>query len=131
MKAKWTKILVPVLVVSIGANAYLGYKDYRESQYEPTKSDEAVLGEITAMVVDSEGYKTIEDNMTIRSIIPVMDKKDGGKFPFYYDVQVKTDRKTYLFSCDNDTCSRVESKGTMYSEYQDGEPILPLKKEMN
>lgn len=124
---KWTKILVPVLVLSIGANAYLGYKDYRDSQYTPTKTDEAVLGEITKMVIDSEDYKTIEDNLTVHSIIPTMDKKDGGKFPFYYEVQVKTDRKTYLFTCENDKCSVVGNRGSMYSEYQDGEPILPLQ----
>lgn len=128
MKSKLKKFLVPLLVISIGVNAYLLWDRYWESQYTPDAKDQVILGEMISKVIKSEDYQTINDNLSVIAIYPTVDKAKGGKFPYYYEVSVKTERQTYLFSCDNETCSAVENSGKTYSIYQDEDPVLPLKK---
>lgn len=120
--------LIGILIISLLLNAYGAGKTYWDSLFVPNEKDIAILGEMTQMVISSKEYKKIAKYEKIYSIIPGVNRLDGGVYPYYYDIIVSTNKEAYLFSCENKKCSKVEKYGEMYSDYSEDEPVLPLKK---
>ncbi|MBT2667402.1 hypothetical protein J7J00_18150 [Bacillus sp. ISL-4] len=123
------KILLFLLIISLGVNLYIFGKWFLTEQwYEPSSEEKAILSEMVQKTVESEDYKKIAEKENIIAIDTSIDKNKGGVFPYYFDVSVRTDKQTYLFSCNNDQCSKMENGGWTYSIYQDESPRLPIKK---
>ncbi|MGG0414323.1 helix-turn-helix domain-containing protein [Peribacillus simplex] len=100
-----------------------------EQRYEPSSEEKVILSELVQKTVESEDYKKIAEKENIIAIDTSIDKNKGGVFPYYYfTVSVRTDKQTYLFSCNNDQCSKMENEEWTYSIYQDESPRLPFKK---
>jgi hypothetical protein len=77
--------------------------------------------------VESEDYKKLAEKEDIIAIDTSIDKNKGGSFPYYFGVSVRTNKQTYIFSCNNDKCSEMENEQWTYSIYQDEKPRLPFK----
>ena len=127
---KKIKLLYILLFMSIVMNGYLGITRYIQSTYTPNLDDQAILGEMTKMVIESEQYQDIASRETVYAI-----KQGVNRFNvanpssiFHYEVHVKTDKQTYIFSCVDKLCTNVSNEGWTYSTYSEEEPILPLKK---
>lgn len=130
MKVKKVVILSLLLICSVGLNLYLGINSFIKSTYTPDLEDQEILGEMTKMVIEHPQYKEIEAKETIYSI-----KQGVSRFNvaspaslLHSEVQVATDKQTYIFYCIDEKCSAVENGGWMYSRYSEEEPLLPLKK---
>lgn len=96
--------------------------------YVPSEEEGIILSEMVQKTVESNDYKRISETENVLAINTSMDKNKGGTYPFYFEVSVKTDQKTYLFYCKNEACSQMEVGGTTYSIYEDENPRLPLSK---
>lgn len=97
-----------------------------EQRYEPSSEEKVILSEMVQKTVESEEYKKIAEKENIIAIDTSIDKNKGGVFPYYFEVSVRTDKLTYLFSCNNEQCSKMENGGWTYSIYQDESPRLPF-----
>ncbi|MFJ9384098.1 hypothetical protein ACIROD_10210 [Peribacillus sp. NPDC101481] len=123
------KILLVLLIISLGVNFYIFGKWFlTEQRYEPSSEEKVILSEMVQKTVESEEYKKIAEKENIIAIDANMDKSKGGIFPYYFGVSVRTDIQTYLFACSNEQCSEMESAGTTYSRYKEEEPRIPFKK---
>ncbi|MGG3891583.1 hypothetical protein [Metabacillus fastidiosus] len=123
------KIVLTLLIISLGVNLYLFGKWYLfEQAYESSQKEKVILSEMVQKTVESEDYKKLAEKENIIAIDTSMDKNKGGKFPYYFGVSVRTDKQTYLFSCSNEKCFKMEQDGTTYSIYQDENPRLPFDK---
>ncbi|MCM2588049.1 hypothetical protein [Rossellomorea marisflavi] len=123
-----TKIVLTLLIVSVGVNLYIGGKWLLfDRPYEPTSEEAIILGEMVQKTVESEEYKDIAKAEKVIAIERGIDKNKGGRFPYNMMTSVRTDKETHLFSCSDDKCTKMELIGTSYSIYQDEEPRLPLK----
>ena len=122
---KW---LVWILVISVCLNLYQFGKHSWEGMYTPNVGDKEILSEMTQLVVESKDYKKLAENEKVYAIETNVDRNKGGVYPFHYDVTVKTDKESYIFSCVDKTCSDMEIGGWTYSRYSEDEPVLPLKK---
>lgn len=96
--------------------------------YTPNEEDKVILGEMVQLVVESEEYQKLTETEKVYAITTFVDRNKGGRYPFHYDVIVKTDKESYLFGCKDESCSEMEIGGWMYSRYSEHEPVLPLKK---
>lgn len=76
--------------------------------------------------IKSEDYKQIENKENIIAIGSGIDRNKGGAFPYYFGISVRTDKQTYIFSCNNEKCSKMENGEWTYSIYQDEDPRLPF-----
>ncbi|WP_285767401.1 hypothetical protein [Peribacillus sp. SI8-4] len=122
------KIFITVLMISIGFNLLLfGRWFIFEHAYEPSKSEQVILSEMVQKTVESQDYEKIAEKEKIIAIDTSLDKNEGGAFPYYFGVSVRTDKQTYLFSCNNDQCSDMENQGWTYSIYQNESPRIPFK----
>lgn len=122
------KIVLILLIVSLGVNLYIGGKWVLfERGYEPTQEEEIIMSEMVLKTIESEDYKNIAKKENIIAIDRGIDKYKGGVFPYNIDVSVRTDKRTYIFYCKDDQCSKMHNGGTTYSIYKDEEPRLPLK----
>lgn len=99
-----------------------------ERPYEPSSKEKVILSEMVQKTINSEDYKKISERENIIAIDTGMDKNKGGAFPYYFGVSVRTDSQTYLFSCEDESCSEMEQYGTTYSIYEDENPRLPFNK---
>ncbi|WP_152657680.1 hypothetical protein [Oceanobacillus sp. CFH 90083] len=127
---KKPKLLIFIILfcMSLIINVYLGINSYIKSTYTPNIDDQDFLAEMTKMVLDSKQYKEISSKEQVYAI-----KQGVNRFNvvdpssvFHYEIYVKTNKQSYIFSCKDEVCSDVENSGTMYSRYSDEEPILPL-----
>lgn len=122
------KIILILLIVSLGINLYIGGKWFLfDYGYEPTQEESIIMSEMVQKTIESEDYKNIEKREKVFAIESSIDKYKGGHFPYNMGVSVRTDKQTYLFFCDNDQCSKMTNQGWTYSIYQDEKPRLPLK----
>lgn len=120
-------ILFILLILSLAINIYVGAKWlFFEKGYEPTQEESNIMSEMMQKTVESLEYENIAKKEKIIAINSDINKYKGGQFPFNMEVSVRTDKKTYLFSCANKQCSKVEIAGTTASIYQDEKPRLPL-----
>ncbi|MBD8004624.1 hypothetical protein [Bacillus norwichensis] len=123
------KIIIALFVVSLGLNLFLlGKWLLFEQWYTPTLEEETILSEMVQKTIESEEYKRLADKENIIAIDTSLDKNKGGVFPYYFSVNVRTDKRTYLFSCKDSQCMELENGGSTYSIYQDESPRLPFKK---
>ena len=121
------KLVLVVLIVSLGINLFLlGDWLLVKQGTQPTKEEEIVLSEMVQKTVESTDYQTIASKEKIIAIERGMDKSKGGAFPYYFGVNVYTDKQTYIFSCTDTACATMENGGTMYSIYKDEDPRLPF-----
>lgn len=60
------------------------------------------------------------------AIKPGVDRDKGGAYPNHYGVVVETGQQSYIFSCIDSACGKMEIAGTMYSRYSEETPMLPL-----
>lgn len=97
-----------------------------ERGYEPTPDEEIIMSEMVQKTVESDEYKNIAEKEKIIAIDRGIDKYKGGSFPYNMGVSVRTDKQTYIFSCNDDQCSKMESDEETYSIYQDERPRLPF-----
>lgn len=95
--------------------------------YAPSREEEIILSEMVRLTVESEDYQKIEQKENIIAIEPSIDKRKGGVYPFYFEVSVRTDTMTHIFSCKDKSCARMEEGGLTYSIYEDESPRLPMK----
>lgn len=117
-----------LLIVSLGVNLYIGGKWVLfERGYEPTPEEEIIMSEMVRKTIESEDYKNIAKKENIIAIDRGIDKYKGGAFPYNIGVSVRTDIQTYIFSCEDDQCSKMQNGEWTYSIYKDEEPRLPLK----
>ncbi|KIL45889.1 hypothetical protein [Jeotgalibacillus campisalis] len=123
------KIVLALLIISLSVNLYiLGKWLVVEQWYEPSSEEKVILSEMVLKTIESEDYKNIVEKDNIIAIETSIDKNKGGVFPYYFEVSVRTEEQTYLFSCNNDKCSTMENGGWTYSIYKDESPRLPFKK---
>ena len=127
---KKSKFIFILLVISLVLNLYFGINSYIKSTYTPSLDDQEILGEMTKMVIESEQYQEIASRETIYAI-----KQGVNRFNvanpssiYHYEIDVKTEKQTYMFSCTDKACTDVSNEGWTYSRYSEEEPILPLKK---
>ncbi|KZB90649.1 hypothetical protein ABEP17_08550 [Priestia flexa] len=125
MKKKVVKIL---LVMSVGMNAYWLVKHYAfDRMYDPDEKEQIILNEMIQRTIESKDYQEIAKTKDIKSIESSMDKNKGGRYPYYFNVSVRTTEGTYLFGCSDEQCTDIEKYGETYSIYQDEKPRLPLE----
>lgn len=122
------KILPSLLIISVLVNLYICGKWFLfEQWYEASSEEKIILSEMVLKTIESEDYKSLTDKENIIAIEASLDKNKGGVFPYYFGVSVRTDKQTYLFSCNNEQCSTMENEGWTYSIYKDESPRLPFK----
>ncbi|AQX54722.1 hypothetical protein [Priestia flexa] len=125
MKKKVVKIL---LVISLGMNAYWLVKHYAfDRMYDPDEKEQIILNEMIQRTIESKDYQEIAKTKDIKAIESSMDKNKGGRYPYYFNVSVRTTEGTYLFGCSDEQCTDIEKYGETYSIYQDEKPRLPLE----
>ncbi|WP_232304239.1 hypothetical protein [Jeotgalibacillus campisalis] len=76
--------------------------------------------------MESEDYKRLAESEDVIAISTDINKAKGGVFPYYFNVRVRTEQQTYLFSCSDEKCSTMEEYGTTHSIYKDERPRLPF-----
>lgn len=123
---KW--LILILLITSIILNIYQFGTISLAGMYTPNEKDRVILGEMTQLVVESDDYQKLAEKEKIHAIDTFVDRNKGGVYPFHYDVTVRTDKESYIFSCTDKKCSEVEIGGWTYSIYSESEPVLPLKK---
>lgn len=123
-------VFITLFCASIAFNLYLLGSNYLKNTYTPTAEDLEILGEMTKMVLETDQYKEIAAKEQVYSIEPGVSRfnvADPSSI-YHFEVNVKTDQQTYIFSCQDDYCTTVSNEGWTYSRYSEEEPILPLKK---
>ncbi|WP_010289143.1 hypothetical protein [Kurthia massiliensis] len=123
-----SKVIVGLLILSVVGNlCLLGKWYWFEKPYIPDEEDRVVLSEMVKKTIDSPAYQKIAKKEDVIAIEPWLDKNKGGAFPYYYEVSVRTDRQTYIFSCADEACEKMENGSWTYSIYADEKPHLPFK----
>ncbi|MDY0393934.1 hypothetical protein ACFSMW_16310 [Virgibacillus halophilus] len=123
------KIILILLIFSVAVNLFiLGKWLLVDQWYEPSPDEKTVLSEMVQKTIESEDYKRIANKEKVIAIDTGIDKKKGGGFPYYFGVSVRTDKQTYIFSCSDEQCSKMENGEWTYSIYQDEKPQLPFEK---
>ena len=122
------KIIVTVLVISLGINVFLFGKWFLDRGHTPSPEEQIILSEMVQKTVESKDYKKLAAKENVIAIDANMDKNKGGVFPYYFGVSVRTDKNTFLFSCSDEVCTDMKTAGTTYSIYMDEQPRVPFKK---
>ncbi|MGG2075758.1 hypothetical protein AB1J28_20585 [Lysinibacillus irui] len=123
------KMIIIFLFISLSSNLYILGKWFLLDQwYEANAEERVILSEMVQKTVASEKYKEITSQEKVIAIDTSIDKNKGGVFPYYFEVNVRTDKQTYIFYCKDKQCSEMENSGWTYSSYQDEQPRLPFKK---
>ena len=121
------RLILFLLIASVLLNVYHFGKDFWVGMYTPNEKDQVILSEMVQLVIESEEYQKLAETEEIRAIATGVDRNKGGVYPYHYGVSVRTDKQTYLFSCQDKTCSKMGIGGWTYSRYSENEPVLPLK----
>ena len=119
-----------VLIISLIVNLYIAGKWILfEQWYETDSEEDIILSEMVQKTVESADYQSLDSNEDIIAINAEINKFDGGVFPYYFGVFVRTKNQTYQFSCNNEQCSEMKNVGSSYSIYQDENQRLPFDKQ--
>ncbi|WP_121662087.1 hypothetical protein [Metabacillus litoralis] len=124
-------ILIILFSTSLVLNLYLGINSYIKSTYAPNLDDQQILGEMTQMVLENEHYKEIaskENVYAIKQGVSRFNVADPASI-FHYEINVQTEKESYIFTCIDENCTDVSNEGWTYSRYSEHEPILPINKE--
>ncbi|MFP7486308.1 hypothetical protein SFC65_19280 [Priestia filamentosa] len=122
------KFLLFIAIISVGINIYfLGKWLLFERPYEPSKEEKIILSEMVQKTVESKDYKVLTEKEKVIAIDTSIDKNKGGVFPYYFEVSVRTNKQTHLFSCNDTSCSKMENGGSTYSIYEDEKTRIPFK----
>ena len=97
-----------------------------EQWYTPSSGESVILSEMIQKTVECEDYKKIAESDKIIAVESSIDRNKGGVFPFYFSVDVRTDKQTYIFSCSNKQCDTMDNGSWTYSRYEDEKPRLPF-----
>ncbi|MBZ5199798.1 hypothetical protein HU147_01100 [Planomicrobium chinense] len=116
-----------LLVGSLLLNVYLIGKGVWVGQSTPNEEDRIMLGEMTALVAASADYQKLAETEQVFAVKPGVDRNKGGAYPYHYGVVVETEQQSYIFSCTDSACGKMEIAGTMYSRYSEEKPMLPLE----
>lgn len=104
------RILLILLTISLLMNIFfLGKWLLFDRLFHPSKEYQHITAKEKVIAIDTGVHK-------IR------------KYPFYYEVHVRTNQEIYIFTCQDETCSDVKNESWSNSIYQHEEPRLPLKK---
>lgn len=125
---KSTIIMALVLFASLAVTAYLAIDRHLYRSFAPNLEDQAILGEMTMMVLNTQQYKDIAAKETVHAVKQQVDRFNTGNPESIYNYQiiVVTDQNTYGFTCDDETCTKVSNGSWGGDLYQDAHPILPL-----
>ncbi|MBD7937546.1 hypothetical protein H9655_10975 [Cytobacillus sp. Sa5YUA1] len=122
------KLVFLLLIASLLLNIYFFGKWFLFNQwFEATTEESIILSEMILKTVESEDYLALREREKIIAIEPDINKFNGGVFPFYMEVSVRTEQQTYLFSCSNKQCSSMKNEGWSYSFYEEEKPRLPFQ----
>ncbi|WP_067730775.1 hypothetical protein [Oceanobacillus damuensis] len=129
-KSKLLIVLVIILSLSLLLNIYFGVSSLIKSTYTPDSEDRDILAEMTKMVIDNEVYQEIAAKETVYAIEQGVSRFNVGdpSSIHHYEIQVQTEKETYIFTCIDEKCTDVSNEGWTYSRYREEEPILPLNK---
>lgn len=119
-------ISIQLLALSIALNVFLLITKYLTSTYTPTDEDLSLLAEMTVKVIESADYEKIAQEDTVIAIKPTVSRFnviDADHFTVY-EILVKTEKQTYIFTCNDAQCSKIENGGWTYSRYSEEPPIL-------
>ncbi|WJY26283.1 hypothetical protein [Sporosarcina trichiuri] len=125
---KSTIILSVLLYASIVSIVYLLADRYVFRSFAPDIEDQAILGEMTMMVLESQQYKAIAAKETVYAVKQGVDRFNSGdpSSVYSYEIAIVTDKDTYGFTCDDDACTAVSNGSWGGDLYQDIHPILPI-----
>ena len=123
------KVVPFLLVLSLAFIIYLLITQYITSTYTPNDEDLDLLAEMIVMVLESEQYAEIANKEQIHAIKPSVSRFNVSNpdLIYLYEIQVMTEKQTYIFTCDDDACSTVSNGGWLYSRYSEEKPILPIQ----
>lgn len=122
------KLFVFLLTVSLLLNIYYFCKWFIFEQWsEATREEAIILSEMILKTVESEDYLALREREKIIAIESDINKFEGGVFPYYMEVSVRTEQQTYLFYCSDKQCSSMENGGLSYSIYEEEKPRLPFQ----
>ncbi|GKV69246.1 hypothetical protein NCCP2716_17440 [Sporosarcina sp. NCCP-2716] len=126
---KSTIVLSLVLFASLLLNAYLAVDRSTYRSFSPNLEDQAILGEMTMMVLDSPQYKGITEKETVYAVKQGVDRYNSGNPASIhnYEITVVTDQQAYGFTCDDEACTSVSNGRWGGDLYTESHPILPLK----
>lgn len=121
-------IVLGILVVSLSVNFYMFGKwlfwIYGTSQLRKNKF---FLNQMTQLTVEGEDYQHIAKYSNVIALAPYINKSTGGHFPLNMEVKVKTTKKTFIFTCEDATCSMMHMGGEYLTTYTDEDLLLPFK----
>lgn len=120
------KIVIGILIISLSVNIFFfGKWLIFEKWYIPTKEEEIILSEMIKNTIESDDYKNIKED--IIAINSTVDRNKGGVFPYYLNINVITDKQTYIFSCKDEECKTMKNDSWGLSIYTEENPRLPFK----
>ena len=127
---KKLKLILLLLFISLAGNLYWGITSFIKSTYTPNAYDQDLLGEMTKMVLETEQYQEIASRETVYSIMQGVSRFNvsNPSSVSHYEIYVKTEKQTYIFTCSDEFCTNVSTGGLTYTRYSEEEPLLPLKK---
>ncbi|WP_025785755.1 hypothetical protein [Sporosarcina sp. D27] len=125
---KSTLILSLLLFASIVTILYLAVDRYNYRSYSPNLEDQVILGEMTMMVLGNKQYQDIASKETVYAIKQGVNRFNVGDPASManYEVNVVTNKQTYIFTCEDRACTDVSNGGWTYSRYLENGPVLPL-----
>ncbi len=126
-------VLSLALFASLLVNAYLAVERSTSRSFSLNLEDQAILGEMTMMVLDSPQYKEIAAKETVYAVKQGVDRYNSGNPASLhnYEITVVTDHQAYGFTCDDDACTSVSNGRWGGDLYTQSHPILPLKGTVN
>ncbi|WP_341300894.1 hypothetical protein MHB44_21970 [Lysinibacillus sp. FSL H8-0500] len=121
-------IVLGILVVSLSVNFYMfGKWLFWDLWYVPTEEEQIFLNQMAQLTVESEDYQHIAKYSDVIALAPSINKSMGGHFPFNMQIEVKTTKKTFTFTCEDATCSKMSIGGEYLTTYTDEDLLLPFK----
>lgn len=85
------------------------------------------LNQMAQLTVESEDYQHIAKYSDVIALAPYINKSTGGSFPFNMEIEVKTTKKTFVFTCEDATCSKMHIGGEYLTTYTNEDLLLPFK----
>lgn len=121
-----TMVLSLALGLSLVGNVYFISNQHVSKTFTPQDSDLDVLAEITQIVTESDEYKEIAERENVYAIKPAFSRFNvaGPTSIFRYEIQVKTDEATHVFTCTDQQCTNVEDGERLESEYENRQLLL-------
>lgn len=92
-------VLLPTLTILI-------YNEFGNYWFNPTQEDSKRLGEMVVKTINSPDYQKIAREETVYAIEPIMSRFNRPKDSYIYEINVATDKDTYIFSCNEKTWAK-------------------------